>query len=113
MSCIIGGERPQLKDIDNHVVPRWAPQWKQLGRQLNIADHLLNIIDHNYHNDCEECCSKMLSNWLDENESSSITWDAIYNALVNLPEDFTGLEITNVIFIFKIQWNPSKRTPLS
>ncbi|XP_065900317.1 uncharacterized protein [Dysidea avara] len=86
-----GGGRPQLKDIDNLVVPSWAPQWRQLGRQLDIADHLMNIIEHDHHNDCETCCSKMLSNWLSENESSNISWDVIFNALDNLPKvDFTA-----------------------
>jgi len=82
-----------LKDIDNHVVPRWAPQWRQLGRQLSIADHHLNIVEHDHPNDCEACCSKMLSNWLDENESSNVTWDVLLYALDNLPKDFTGLRL--------------------
>jgi len=73
------------------VVPKWAPQWRDLGRQLNIADHLLNIIDYDHRNDCEACCSKMLSNWLNENKCGTVTWDVIFNALDNLPKDFTGL----------------------
>ena len=38
-------------DINNHVVPNWAPKWKQLGTQLNIQQHLMDIIGHNHPND--------------------------------------------------------------
>ena len=33
-------------------------------RQLNIEEHQMNIIEHDHPNNCEECCSKMLSDWL-------------------------------------------------
>ncbi|XP_065898548.1 uncharacterized protein [Dysidea avara] len=88
-----GGGRPRLKDIDNHVVPRWAPQWRQLGRQLNIADHLMNIIGHDHHNDCETCCSKMLSNWLEQNTSNNVNWDILIDALGKFPDDLTGVGV--------------------
>ena len=42
-----------------------ATNWKQLGRNLDLDDHLLNIIETNYPNDCESCCSKVLTEWLD------------------------------------------------
>ena len=80
-----------MKDIDNHVVPRWAPQWRQLGRQLNIADHLMNIIGHDHHNDCETCCSKMLSNWLEQNISNNVNWGILIDALGKFPDDLTGI----------------------
>ena len=80
-----------MKDIENHVVVRWAPQWRELGRQLNIADHLMSIIEHDNHNDCEACCSKMLSNWLEQNTFDNATWDVLIDALAKLPENLTGI----------------------
>ena len=56
-----GKKRPSMIDINNHVVPNWAPQWKHLGAKLNIQQHLMDIIEHNHPNDCETCCSEMLS----------------------------------------------------
>ncbi|XP_065883167.1 NACHT, LRR and PYD domains-containing protein 14-like, partial [Dysidea avara] len=80
-------ERATMKDIENHVVVRWAPQWRQLGRQLRIEEHQMNIIEHDHPNNCEECCSKMLSDWLEQNTYNDTTWEVLIRAIDKLPED--------------------------
>ena len=75
-------ERPKLEDLNNNVVPWLAPQWQLLGAMLQIKDHLLKIIEHDYHKDCETCCSKMLSDWLDLNPTAS--WRGLLTALYTL-----------------------------
>ena len=75
---ILGNERPQLKDIDNYIVIKCAANWKQLGKNLNINEDLLNIIEKNYP-DCEDCCSKMLSDWLDSTPQAS--WETLLDAV--------------------------------
>ena len=75
--CIIGNEKPQLRDIDNYVVIRFATNWKQLGKNLNINEDLLNIIEKN-DPDIENCCSKMLSDWLDLTPHAS--WEILLDA---------------------------------
>ena len=83
MFCInLGRQRPEIKDIQNHVVPKWASKWRQLGTQLNIDQHLMNIIECNHPSDCESCCSKMFSKWLDSNPVAC--WEDITNAIENL-----------------------------
>ena len=74
-------QRPLLKELDNHVVPQWATMWRQLGVQLNVANHLLRIIEKNHPNDCEGCCSKMLQEWLDSNSNAS--WEVLTDILAN------------------------------
>ena len=71
-----------MKDIDNYVVPKLAPKWRQLGTQLNIRQHLMDIIEHDHPNDCESCCSEMFSGWLDSNPAAS--WEDIITAEKNL-----------------------------
>jgi len=44
-----------MKDIDNHVVVRWASEWKEIARQLNMEEYLIRNIDHDYPNNCVEC----------------------------------------------------------
>ena len=73
--------------MTNHVVPRWASSWKELGMQLNIEEHLLQNIARNNANDCEECCSRMLYEWLDMNTNAS--WGILINALDKLNVDQT------------------------
>ena len=94
---ILGNERPQLKDIENSVVIKCAPNWKQLGRNLNISEDLLNIIEKNYPR-CEDCCSQMLNDWLDSETDAS--WgilltavDKAQSTLNTLPDTGKNLDI--------------------
>lgn len=79
MSCTLGNEKPQLKDIDNFVVIQCATHWKQLGKNLGVREDLLEIIAFNNERDCESCCSKMLIEWLDSNPNAS--WKILLNAI--------------------------------
>jgi len=40
---------PTLKDINNHVVPQWSPNWRM---KLGVDHQLMSIIDHGHPNDC-------------------------------------------------------------
>ena len=92
--CVgVGKERPTLKDINNHIVPQWAPQWRQLGVELNLCDHVMNIIEHDHPNDSETCCSKMLTEWLDNN--SAATWGDLNAAMDNLQSDGMFVSVSN------------------
>ena len=80
---VLGYNRPELKEINNYVVIKCATKWKQLGENLNIDEDLLNIIDKDNPNSCKNCCSRMLSLWLDlnPNASWSILLDAVDKAI--------------------------------
>ena len=64
------------------MVPKWASKWRQLGTQLNIDQHLMDIIEHDNLNDCKRCCSKMFSEWL--NSKPNTSWEDIITAVDNL-----------------------------
>ena len=72
---------------------KWAPLWKQLGRQLYVDQHLLNIIQHDCGNNCVECCSRMLEAWQEQNTHDNATWEVLMNAIDKLPIDLTGQRI--------------------
>ena len=86
---ILGDERPQLKDINNYVVIKSAPNWKELGRNLSIDENLLNIIEKDNPNSCENCCSKMLNDWLDETPHAS--WGILLDAARKIQDDLNRL----------------------
>ena len=67
------------------MVPKWAPKWRELGTQLNIDQHLMDIIERDCHNDCESCCRKMFSKWLYNNPS--VSWEDITTAVDTLLSD--------------------------
>ena len=80
-----------MKDINDQVVTRYAPQWKQLGRQLNVDQNLINILQHDHGSDCVECCTRVLEVWLDQNRLDNATWEILFCAIDNLPIDLTGM----------------------
>ena len=67
------------------MVIKCAPNWKQLGRNLDLDDTLLNIIEKNNPHDCERCCSKMLSEWLDLTPNAS--WKMLNNAMEKIQNE--------------------------
>ena len=79
MYAFLENKRPQLKDIDNHVVIKCATKWKELGRHLDIHEHILNITEKDNPHSCESCCSKMLSDWLDSTPNA--TWAVLLDAV--------------------------------
>ena len=42
----------------------------------------MDIIEYDHRNDCETCCSRMLSEWLDNTPHA--TWENLINATDNL-----------------------------
>ena len=77
-----------MKDLEEHVVTRLATQWRQLGYLLNIDQNSLDILQHDYPNDCKVCCSKMLDDWLQENTKEITTWEILINAIDRMIKKF-------------------------
>ena len=69
------------------MVIKHATNWKQLGRNLEIDSSLLNIIEKDYPNNCENCCSKMLSEWLDLTPEAS--WQMLFNAMDKIKDELS------------------------
>ena len=72
---------------------KYAVNWKQLGRNLEIDDTLLNIIEKDFPHDCERCCSEMLSEWLDQTPHAS--WKMLYNAMDKTTDNIPDVEKLN------------------
>ena len=64
---------------------KYAIHWKKLGRNLEIDHNLLNIIEKNNPLDCERCCSKMLSEWLDLTPNAS--WEMLSDAMDKIKDE--------------------------
>ena len=81
-SFISGNKRPELRDLNNYVVIKCATAWKELGENLKVDKNLLKIIGKDNPHSCENCCSKMLSEWLDLTPEAS--WGILLDAMQNL-----------------------------
>ena len=77
----LGRDRPELRDLVNHVVPSVANHWYDLGLQLLDPkyENELDIIEGDK-NDTKTCCRKMFSKWLKTDELAS--WDKVIEALI-------------------------------
>ena len=82
--CIhhLGKEKPQMKDVQNCVIPQWASHWREMGTQLNIDQHMMSIIERDHPNDCTKCCFEMFLKWLCNNPDAC--WEDITTAVDRL-----------------------------
>ncbi|XP_065897563.1 protein NLRC5-like [Dysidea avara] len=101
-------ERPALADISNHVVPQWSPQWRQLGMELGVDHHVMNIIEHDQPNDCRKCCHDILDDWLNRNPAAS--WEALILAIVRLPT-CVNVDVANIQTVVKNRYIQNRHTP--
>ena len=93
----IGKERPEIKDLYKYVVPKWASKWRELGTQLDVAQHLMDIIERDHPNDCMGCCIKLFSDWLDSNLTAS--WGDVITAVDGISTDGMFRSKCNIMLI--------------
>ena len=80
-------EKPEVSELHRHIVPKYAVRWRDLGVQLKIPGHHLDIIavdniNHPSYN--EQCCKAMLWKWLEITPNA--TWNMLQMAISYLPD---------------------------
>ena len=97
----VGNDRPLLRDLHDHVVPKVAHKWRDLGVQLFRSDQqeTLDIIKSNHPQDAEECCKRVLKKWLDT--TAEATWDQLITALrsPSIELDYLSTQIEYMMII--------------
>ena len=63
---------PQLKDVDEHVTPLCAPEWKEIGTKLNIPFGELRIIEVDNPRYVKKRFIEMVNKWLDIDDTASL-----------------------------------------
>ena len=94
----VGGDRPKLRDLVNHVVPSVANKWYDLGLQLldSNDENELNVIEaSDVQNDAKTCCRKMFSMWLNTDELAS--WQKVIEALGLIELDNVASKIKDLL----------------
>ena len=71
-------KHPQLKDLQEHITPHYATEWKALGIQLGIPIGELRIIEAD-NQSVKNRCNEMLSKWLETDCAAS--WEKLLPAL--------------------------------
>ena len=82
-------DRPPLRDLVNHVVPKASPKWYNLGLQLFDPkdEGVLYRMKMETNKPLEEQCTEVFRCWLETEKNA--TWNALMESLksrsVNLP----------------------------
>ena len=81
---------PTLKELSNALDS--VVNWHLLGVKLDLEDHELRAIDHDFHGDgVERCKHEMLSHWL--RNAKRPTWRAVADALCLMGEHAVASKI--------------------
>ena len=80
---IIGDDIPEMKELYNHVIHRYAAQWQELGVLLGLEDYNIVNISKSKANEVVDCCRDMLRMWLQS--ICSPTWGKLEDAIRQLP----------------------------
>ena len=80
----------ELKDLYEHVTPRYAVHWKVIGTLLGLPTETLDIIEYDNCNrgGVVACCNAMLVKWLEVDKDAS--WKKMFKAIQS-PAVSTGI----------------------
>ena len=72
-------DTPSLKDLYEHITPRYAADWRVIGTLLGLSNGELKAIEAGYPTNFKWCCNKMLEKWLELDPTAS--WIKILTAI--------------------------------
>ena len=70
---------PTQRDLQRHVTPQYAVDWREIGVELGLSDAKLREIEVNYPRDVKQCCNRMFSEWLRVDMTAS--WEKLFTAI--------------------------------
>ena len=68
-----------LKDLYQHITPRYATQWRVIGTLLDLPSETLNIIERTHMFQVDLCCNAMLEKWLQVDTTAS--WRKLFTII--------------------------------
>jgi len=79
MLLVLLDSKPELKHLNNLVLPYYASGWRKIGHYLGLEDGQLDNIDHDNYHRAEDCCSAVLEEWLQMDVTA--TWNKVIVAI--------------------------------
>ena len=80
-----------MKDLNRYVTRKYAIDWYDIGIELGLEPHELDIIANDHHQQTVTCFQKTLTNWL-KSSTNDATWKTLETALTNVNKAKCGLE---------------------
>ena len=70
---------PLLKDLYQHITPRYAADWKVIGTLLDLPSGELKAIEAGWPANVKWCCNQMLEKWLEMDTTAS--WGKLFTVI--------------------------------
>ena len=70
-SSTIVNTTPSLKDLYQHITPRYAADWFEIGILLGLSRGGLRTIEAGHPKNIKWCCNQMWNRWLQVNPNAS------------------------------------------
>ena len=101
MYLLLVTTKPNIKELKQYVIPRYASVWRKIGRELGLSDETLAIIekDHSVAG-VRKCCHDMFLQWLEVNIDAS--WLKLFIVIDNCASEY----LIVISCIFRIYPNP-------
>ena len=80
-----------MKELNRYVVKKHAKEWHDIGLELGVDLHVLDIIEKENSHKCITCFQKTLDKWLRLNTEVA-TWNNLELALTNVNRTNLGLD---------------------
>ena len=92
---VIEENTPEMKDLHRYVIKTYAPEWRDIGLELNLKATALDIIAKDNPLNCMACFERTLDMWL--KSTPHATWKTLEVAITNARRANLGLKpVTNV-----------------
>ena len=86
---------PTMKNLNHYVTKKYAADWRDIGIELDLPLHTLDIISKNNQHECVACFQSTLDNWL--KSTTDATWRMLEVAITNVTRQRLGLDpVTDV-----------------
>ena len=69
-----------LENITEHIAPKVATKWFELGLQLGVDSEELKIIERDHNHNSKKACMEMFMEWLGNTEGEK-SWEKLRRAL--------------------------------
>ena len=70
---------PTLRELQGHVTPQYAADWREIGVELGLTDAKLREIRKDNPDSVKSCCNRMFSEWLRVDTTAS--WEKLFTAI--------------------------------
>lgn len=81
-----------------YIMDKIAAKWRRIGHSLEFETNCLDSIQSTCNHDVEQCCEKMLTQWLDGYvKQPPITWRTFLEALKDAHMNQLADELTDLL----------------